>query len=81
MVTMAADRQELKSLRENVSRIVNSLELCWGCERISECEQWTAKPEVSLWLCKECLSSVSRRLQKHSGDAASLVPMSPENIR
>ena len=72
------DRNELKALRENVSRIVNSLELCWGCERICQCGQWVVKQEVVLWLCNECLTSVSRRLEDNSGDAFCIQPVSPE---
>jgi hypothetical protein len=74
-----ADRKELKTLRENVSRIVQSLELCWGCERICQCEQWIVKQEVALWLCKDCLSSVSRRLEKQAGDPVSLVSAAPRS--
>ena len=71
-------RNELKALRENVSRTVNSLELCWGCERVCPCDQWVVKEEVALWLCKECLASVSRRLEKQPGDPISLRPVSQD---
>ena len=78
MESVAADRKELKKLRDNVSRMVNSLELCWGCERVCECEQWAVKQDVALWLCRDCLVTVARRLQKNSSHPVSLLSVFPE---
>lgn len=66
---------ELKQLRDNICRTVNSLELCWGCERICECEQWLVNEAVPVWLCIHCLSEVSFRLQKQLGVTVSPLPV------
>jgi hypothetical protein len=58
---------ELKQMRNNVHRIVNSLEICCACQRICECEQWLMNESVSVWLCIECLVEASDRLEKQSG--------------
>ncbi len=68
-----SDSQELKHMRETVSRIVNSLELCWGCDRICECEQWVANETVPVWLCIECFPEVTYRLETN-GVVVSAVP-------
>ena len=73
MEGVAADRKELKELRENVLRTVNSLELCWGCERVCECEEWAVKQEVVVWLCRDCLATVASRLQEDSSHPVSLL--------
>lgn len=66
---------ELKQLRDNICRTVNSLELCWGCERICECEQWLVNEAVPIWLCIECLSEVSYRLQEEWSVTVSPLPV------
>jgi hypothetical protein len=63
----AIDTKEWKEMRDTVSRTVNALELCWGCDRVCECEQWVANESVPVWLCIECLSEVAYRLEKASG--------------
>lgn len=67
MDTTLTEAQELRHMREVVSRTVNALELCWGCDRVRECEQWVANESVPVWLCIECLSEVAYRLEKSSG--------------
>lgn len=74
MKSATTDMRDMRSMRENVTRAVNSLELCWGCERVCACEQWVVKQEVALWLCNECLSSVSKRLESNSSGAIALRP-------
>ena len=74
MDSSIAEARELKCMRDTVTRIVNSLELCWGCDRICECEQWVANETVPVWLCIECLSEVAYRLEKTSGVPVSLSP-------
>ena len=54
-------------MRNHVSRTVNSLELCWGCERICECEEWLINEAVPVWVCIDCLAKVSFKLEKLSG--------------
>jgi len=62
-----AEFRELIGIRENVRHSVESLELCWSCERICECEQWLVNGVVSLWLCGECVDGVCRRLEEQTG--------------
>jgi len=66
--------REFHRMKQNVSRCVNSLELCWSCERICECEQWLANEAVPVWLCMECLSEVSYRLAKQTAAPLALLP-------
>ncbi|MBI2815970.1 MAG: hypothetical protein HYX72_03425 [Acidobacteria bacterium] len=67
MNTTVIEAEELRHMRETVSRTVNLLELCWGCDRVCECEQWVANESVPVWLCIECLSEVACRLETSSG--------------
>ena len=53
--------EELAEMRENVRRTVNALEWCWGCERISECEQTYVDDGAPVWLCEAC----SRKTKRH----------------
>ena len=46
--------QELTQMRENIRRHVDALELCWSCQRISECDQVTVDDGASVWLCQDC---------------------------
>lgn len=62
-----AEFRELISIRENVHRSVESLELCWFCERICNCEQWLLNEAVPVWLCGECVGEVSCRLEERTG--------------
>ena len=50
--------QELTQMRENIRRM-RSLELCWGCERICECEEGIVDDAAPVWLCGECQRRVS----------------------
>ncbi len=50
--------RELKEMRENIHRSVNSLEICAGCDRICECEQWARDGGALRWLCFECVSNL-----------------------
>ena len=68
---------ELKRMRDQVSRTVNALELCWGCDRISECEPWLVNQAAPVWLCIECLCEVSYRLEKQTRNPLFLLPTSP----
>jgi len=61
------EARELKGMRDSVNRNVNSLELCWGCDRICECEHWVANDTLRVWLCMDCSAEVAYRLEKRSG--------------
>jgi hypothetical protein len=66
------DCDELRRMRDSVRRSVNSLELCWSCQRICECEQWLANESVPLWLCTECVFEAWHRLENLSMSPVSL---------
>ena len=78
MDSAVMNTRELRQMREEVSRVVNSLELCWDCKRVCECEQWVVNESVPVWLCVECLPEVAFRLEKRSGIPISLSPAQPE---
>ena len=46
--------KELTQMRENIRRHVDALELCWSCQRISECQQVVMDDGAPVWLCCEC---------------------------
>lgn len=74
MDNFLCEDQELRCMRNSVARIVNSLELCCGCDRICECEQWIANETVPVWLCIECYSEFAYRLEKSSGVPVTVSP-------
>jgi hypothetical protein len=47
--------KELNEMQENVRRAVNALELCWRCQRVSECQKYVLGNMVLVWLCAGCL--------------------------
>ena len=47
--------QELVQMKENVRRAVEALELCWRCQRVSECQKYVLGNMVLVWLCPGCL--------------------------
>ncbi len=62
MYEALAELQELKEFKEmteNIRRSVNALELCWSCQRISECEQALLDDAAPVWLCTTCRESFS----------------------
>jgi len=46
--------QEFVAIRENVRRAVNTLELCWRCQKVSECQKYILGNTVLVWLCPCC---------------------------
>ena len=50
--------KELVQMQENVRRVVQSLELCWRCQRVSECQKYILGNMVLVWLCPGCLSEL-----------------------
>ncbi len=49
------DGQEMVQMKENVRRAVEALELCWRCQRVSECQKYVLGNMVLVWLCPGCL--------------------------
>jgi hypothetical protein len=52
------DGQEMVEMRENVRRAVEALELCWRCQRVSECQKYVLGNMVLVWLCPGCLTEL-----------------------
>ncbi len=54
--------EELTQMRENIRRSVDALELCWSCQRVSECEPVVVDDAIPVWMCADCATR-TRRLQ------------------
>ena len=67
MSNTPVEAMELMKIRRNVRQSVESLELCWACQRICECEHRMVENGPAVWLCQECL----QRLQIRSRIATS----------
>ena len=46
--------EELTHMRDNIRRSVDALELCWSCQRVSECEPATVDDGPPVWMCSDC---------------------------
>lgn len=55
-------RKEWIEMRDNVRRAVLSLEVCWKCQRVSECLKYVLGQTVLVWLCNECLTEMEKPL-------------------
>ncbi len=71
MQNALSQNQELREMQDHVHRVVNSLELCWHCERICECERWSVQA-AAVWLCSECLSETLQGLAQPPEVSASI---------
>ena len=47
-------------LRENVRRAIGALEVCWRCQRVSECQKYILGNMVLVWLCGGCLTELQQ---------------------
>ena len=52
--------KEWIEMRDNVRRVVHSLEVCWKCQRVSECQKYILGQTVLVWLCKGCLAEMEK---------------------
>ena len=52
--------KELARMRENVRRAIQALEVCWRCQRVSECQKYILGNMVLVWLCGGCLTELHR---------------------
>ena len=71
MQNALSQNQKLREMQGHVRRVVNSLELCWHCERICEYERWFLQA-VAVWLCAECLSETLQGVAQASEVSASV---------
>ncbi|MBI4461108.1 MAG: hypothetical protein HY648_13760 [Acidobacteria bacterium] len=45
-------------MRDNIQRAVLSLEVCWKCQRVTECQKYILGNMVLVWLCPCCLEEM-----------------------
>lgn len=60
MQKLTASR-EMMEMRKNIHTAVNSLEVCWKCQNVSECSKYVLGHTVLVWLCKECLVEMEKQ--------------------
>ena len=46
--------------RANIRRAVLALEICWRCQRVTECRQVVLGEMVATWLCSSCARRAGR---------------------
>ena len=63
-----AEFQELTEMRENIRRTLEALELCWSCERVSECEPVVVDDGPPVWLCSQCAAKAQSRRPLEAAD-------------
>jgi len=52
--------QDWVEMRENIRRVVSALEVCWRCQRVSECQRYILGNLVLVWLCQGCLKEMEQ---------------------
>ena len=52
--------EDLAEMRENVRRAVSSLDVCWRCQRVSECQKYILGNLVLVWLCQSCMGDMEQ---------------------
>jgi hypothetical protein len=67
MELTAMEFKELIAMRHNIREKVGLLELCWSCQKVSECQQWLINESIPVWLCGKCVEEVSYRMTEESG--------------
>ena len=72
----AMEFRELITMRENIRHNVDLLEVCWSCQKVSECRQWLVNGNVPVWLCDECVEEVAYRMTDETGIPLSLTAAS-----
>jgi len=55
MAKETMEMTELREMRDNVRRVVESLEVCWRCQHVCECKRHILGNLVLIWLCHGCL--------------------------
>ena len=72
MAYQAEDHHLLADMSANVRLNVQMLEVCWSCQRVSECKHWLVNDSVPVWLCGRCVEEVSYRMADETGMPLSL---------
>ena len=60
MMTELTPVQDWVEMRENIRRAVSALEVCWRCQRVSECQRYILGNLVLVWLCPDCLKEMEQ---------------------
>jgi hypothetical protein len=60
MMTELTPVQDWVEMRENIRRAVSALEVCWRCQRVSECQRYILGNLVLVWLCQGCLKEMEQ---------------------
>ena len=45
-------------MRDNIQQAVLSLDVCWKCQRVTECQKYILGNMVLVWLCQGCLEEM-----------------------
>jgi hypothetical protein len=61
MTTSLEEIEELRSLRNNIRRGVNALEVCWSCGVVCEGAPLKISPRQQVWLCRRCQQERNER--------------------
>jgi hypothetical protein len=70
MTVSVTEYRELLEMRGNIRRAVDSLEVCWSCQNVCECDAAVVDDGPPVWLCDGCSSrAVSRELLALQGTA------------
>ncbi|MBI4459747.1 MAG: hypothetical protein HY648_06785 [Acidobacteria bacterium] len=48
------------AMKENIQKAISSLEVCWKCQQVSECQKYVLGNLVMVWLCNGCLADLER---------------------
>ncbi len=57
MYASVEELKDLQEMRENIRHRVGALELCWSCQRVSDCQPALVDDAAPVWLCRDCLSN------------------------
>lgn len=60
MTECAMSSQTLRDMKENVRRAVESLDVCWRCQNVTECRRHVLGNLVLVWLCSGCLTDMDQ---------------------
>ena len=59
-MTQLTPARDWMRMQENIRRAVSSLELCWRCQRVAECQKYILGNLVLVWLCPGCLGEMEQ---------------------
>lgn len=63
-------------MRENIRRAIHALEVCWRCQRVSECRKYVLGNMLLVWLCPRCLEELQPAHPSPAKKRSRLFPLS-----